>query len=139
MSQNNETSSENPIEKDTRENNFYHRYPESDSVPASTTANGSTIRSEINDGQNESIERSNTQELHLINFVEQGSNDLQINDQNGDSQINELERVNDFKDYIHNNAMVKRINLLAIANALMLFLRHLVNPQMEVGLYWKWI
>ena len=92
MSQNNETSSENPIEKDTRENSFYHRYPESDSVPASTTANGSTIRSEINDGQNESIERSNTQELHLINFVEQGSNDLQINDQNGDSQINELDR-----------------------------------------------
>ena len=91
MLQNNETSSENQIERDTTVNSFYQRYPESDSVPGSTTANGSTIRSEMNSGQNESIERNNTQEAHLINMIEQGINDLQINDRNN-SQINELNR-----------------------------------------------
>jgi len=84
MLQNNEPSSENQNERDTTGNNFYQRYPESDSVPGSTTANGSTIRSEMNSGQNESIERNNTQEAHLINIIEQGINNLQINDQNGD-------------------------------------------------------
>ena len=95
MLQNNETSSENQNERDTTGNNFYQRYPESDSVPGSTTANGSTIRSEMNSGQNESIERNNTQEAHLINIIEQGINNLQINDPNGDRsnyQINELNR-----------------------------------------------
>ena len=95
MIQNNETSSENQIERYTTGNSFYQRYPESDSVPGSTTANGSTIRSEMNSGQNESIERNNTQEAHLINIIEQGINNLQINDPNGDrsnSQINELNR-----------------------------------------------
>jgi len=95
MLQNNEPSSENQNERDTTGNNFYQRYPESDSVPGSTTANGSTIRSEMNSGQNESIERNNTQEAHLINIIEQGINNLQINDQNGDRsnyQINELNR-----------------------------------------------
>ena len=95
MLQNNETSSENQIERDTTGNSFYQRYPESDSVPGSTTANGSTIRSEMNSGQNESIERNNTQEAHLINIIEQRINNLQINDPNGDrsnSQINELNR-----------------------------------------------
>lgn len=95
MLQNNEPSSENQNERDTTGNNFYQRYPESDSVPGSTTANGSTIRSEMNSGQNESIERNNTQETHLINIIEQGINNLQINDPNGDrsnSQINELNR-----------------------------------------------
>ena len=95
MLQNNETSSENQIERYTTGNSFYQRYPESDSVPGSTTANGSTIRSEMNSGQNESIERNNTQEAHLINIIEQGINNLQINDPNGDrsnSQINELNR-----------------------------------------------
>ena len=72
MLQNNETSSENQNERDTTENSFYQRYPESDSVPGSTTANGSTIHSEINAGQNENIVRNNTQEAHLINFIEQG-------------------------------------------------------------------
>ena len=95
MLQNNEPSSENQNERDTTGNNFYQRYPESDSVPGSTTANGSTIRSEMNSGQNESIERNNTQEAHLINIIEQGINNLQINDPNGDRsnyQINELNR-----------------------------------------------
>jgi len=95
MLQNNEPSSENQNERDTTGNNFYQRYPESDSVPGSTTANGSTIRSEMNSGQNESIERNNTQEAHLINIIEQGINNLQINEQNGDRsnyQINELNR-----------------------------------------------
>ena len=95
MIQNNETSSENQIERYTTGNNFYHTYPESDSVPGSTTANGSTIHSEINNGQNESIVRNNAQEAHLINFIEQGIKDLQINVQKGDrnnSQINELNR-----------------------------------------------
>lgn len=95
MLQNNEPSSENQNERDTTGNNFYQRYPESDSVPGSTTANGSTILSEMNSGQNESIERNNTQEAHLINIIEQGINNLQINDPNGDrsnSQINELDR-----------------------------------------------
>ena len=95
MLQNNETSSENQNERDTTENSFYQRYPESDSVPGSTTANGSTIHSEINAGQNENIVRNNTQEAHLINFIEQGINNLRLNDPNGDgsnSQINELNR-----------------------------------------------
>ena len=95
MLQNNEPSSENQNERDTTGNSFYQRYPESDSVPGSTTANGSTIRSEMNSGQNESIERNNTQEAHLINIIEQRINNLQINDPNGDrsnSQINELNR-----------------------------------------------
>ena len=95
MLQNNEPSSENQNERDTTGNSFYQRYPESDSVPGSTTANGSTIRSEMNSGQNESIERNNTQEAHLINIIEQGINNLQINDPNGDRsnyQINELNR-----------------------------------------------
>ena len=95
MLQNNEPSSENQNERDTTGNNFYQRYPESDSVPGSTTANGSTIRSEMNSGQNESIERNNTQVAHLINIIEQGINNLQINDPNGDRsnyQINELNR-----------------------------------------------
>lgn len=95
MLQNNEPSSENQNERDTTGNSFYQRYPESDSVPGSTTANGSTIRSEMNSGQNESIERNNIQEAHLINIIEQGINNLQINDPNGDrsnSQINELNR-----------------------------------------------
>jgi hypothetical protein len=95
MLQNNEPSSENQNERVTTGNSFYQRYPESDSVPGSTTANGSTIHSEINTGQNENIVRNNTQEAHLINFIEQGINNLRLNDPNGDgsnSQINELNR-----------------------------------------------